>query len=218
MGLAGCYFLESRATGRNSTIPPWPGADFPGGDERAQITEKILSQVVRHPEIAIGVVPIPAQPDKAVVVIRVAPGVWPLYQFQIGDDVRIPIRVQDTNRQATVRDIEQLFERRTSLAQSGQERLTAIESSSPVAPEFVASRDSTVRSRRMFMSRNCASRFSRISGSVCVKVSRSARQIAFSMQSRNVSQAWRRPRQQRTMVWRKKSRTGKTATNCHRHR
>jgi hypothetical protein len=32
--------------------------------------------------------------------------------------------------------------------------LTAIESSSPVAPEFVASRDSTVRSRRMFMSPN----------------------------------------------------------------
>jgi hypothetical protein len=139
-GFGGLLFLGVESNRKKFNYPlSLPGADFPGGDVRAQITGKILAQVVPRPEVAIGVVPIPPQPDKAVVVIRVGPGVWPPYQFQSGDDVRIPIRVQDTNRQATVRDIEQLFERRTSFAQSGLERLTAIESSSPVAPEFAES-------------------------------------------------------------------------------
>jgi hypothetical protein len=133
----GLLFLGIESSRTNFNFPTaLTGADFPGGDIRASVAGKIVSQVVPRPEISIGVVPIPQQQDKAVVVIRVAPGVWPPYQFQLGDRLRIPIRIQDTDRQASLRDIEDLFRRRETLAKPSEKLLEAVEATSAQPPEF----------------------------------------------------------------------------------
>lgn len=114
-----------------------PGDTFPGGDVKARIAGKILSQVTPRPEISIGVVPVPSKNDRVVVVVRVAAGPWPPYEFSMSNAVRIPVRVQDTNRQATLREIEQLIQRRASFSQSAAERLTTIIEIRPLNPAFI---------------------------------------------------------------------------------
>ncbi len=52
--------VESKRQKHNLPIS-LPGVAFIGGDVRARITGKILSQVHPRPEISIGVVPIPAR-------------------------------------------------------------------------------------------------------------------------------------------------------------
>jgi hypothetical protein len=71
-----------------------------------------------------------------VVVVRVSLGIWPPYQFSMHDTVRIPVRIQDTTRQATLRDLEQLFERRNALARRPEERLKSIRETRPLVPHF----------------------------------------------------------------------------------
>jgi len=49
---------------------------------------------------------------------------YPPYQFaKEKDKIRFPIRVQDTSRNAGLRDIEYLFAKRSSLAQTTEERV-----------------------------------------------------------------------------------------------
>jgi hypothetical protein len=98
-----------------------PGATNLGADARARIMDTILSTVQPRPLIEdIGL----AKGRTAgglIAVIRVREGNYPPYQFQRGATIRIPVRLQDTNRQATVREIEALFEKRMSQSRSPDE-------------------------------------------------------------------------------------------------
>jgi hypothetical protein len=128
--------VESHRTKYNFPIS-LPGEAFVGGDIKARIAGKILSQVTPRPEFSVGVAPLPLPSDRAVVVVRVVAGVWPPYEFSASNTVRIPVRVQDTNRQAPLREIEQLIQRRASYSQTPDERLSAVNESKPLNPAFI---------------------------------------------------------------------------------
>lgn len=114
-----------------------PGEVFVGGDIKARIAGKILSQVTPRPEFNVGVAPHPTQSDRAVAVVRVPAGVWPPYEFSTSNTVRIPVRIADTTRQATLREIEQLIQRRASYSQTTDERLSAVNETKPLNPAFI---------------------------------------------------------------------------------
>lgn len=138
----GLVFIGVESTRSKHNFPTsLPGETFPGGDVKARIAGKILSQVTPRPQIGIGVAPLPAQQDRVVVVLRVAPGPWPPYEFSTSNAVRIPMRIQDTNRQATLREIEQLMQKRESFSQSTAERLTTIVEVRPLNPAFIAANE-----------------------------------------------------------------------------
>lgn len=114
----GLIFIGVESKKQKYNVPlALPGASFPGGDIKARILGKIVSQVSPRPEVDIGVVRPSTGSTDSIVVVRVKEGTWPPYQAVIGDRVRIPLRLQDTNRQATVRDIEQLFNKRASIGE-----------------------------------------------------------------------------------------------------
>jgi hypothetical protein len=69
--------------------------------------------------------------------VRVVAGVWPPYEFGASNTVRIPVRIADTTRQATLREIEQLIQRRASYSQTPDERLSAVNESKPLNPAFI---------------------------------------------------------------------------------
>lgn len=113
----GLILIGVRADKTKQNIPiDMPGATNLGPDARARITDAILATVQPRPEIDhIGLVN--GRTGGAVIaVIRVSEGTYPPYQFQRGATIRIPVRIQDTNRQATVREIEALLEKRKGLA------------------------------------------------------------------------------------------------------
>jgi hypothetical protein len=128
--------VESHRTKYNFPIS-LPGEAFVGGDIKARIAGKILSQVTPRPEFSVGVAPLPLPSDRAVVVVRVVAGVWPPYEFNASNTVRIPVRIADTTRQATLREIEQLIQRRASYSQGPAERLSVINQSKPLNPAFI---------------------------------------------------------------------------------
>jgi hypothetical protein len=135
----GLLFIGVESTRTRHNFPnSLPGEAFPGGDVKARLAGKILSQVTPRPEISIGVAPLPSQHDRVVVVIRVAIGSWPPYEFSMSNAVRIPVRIQDTNRQATLREIEQLIQRRESFSQSAAERLITNIEIKPLNPAFIS--------------------------------------------------------------------------------
>ena len=132
----GLIFIGVDSSKKRQNVPlALPGASFPGGDVRARILGRIVAQVTPRAEVDVGVVQPSAGSSNSVVVIRVKEGAWPPYQSAIGDKVRIPLRLQDTNRQATVRDIEQLFNKRASLAEPLEDRLLMF-ASHPSNPHF----------------------------------------------------------------------------------
>jgi hypothetical protein len=96
-----------------------PGATI-GGDINARLTDRIISTVNPRPDFEVHSVPI-GTAGQAVALIRVRQGTFPPYEYSQGATIRIPLRVQDTNRQATVRQIEELFKRRESLNKSPEE-------------------------------------------------------------------------------------------------
>lgn len=115
-----------------------PGETFVGGDIRARITGKIISQVTPRPEFSVGVVPVAGRPGVAVVVVRVPEGRWPPYEFSETNRTRIPVRIEDTVRQATLREIEQLFSKRESQSQTASERISgAFDETKPLNPAFI---------------------------------------------------------------------------------
>jgi len=114
-----------------------PGATFTGGDVKARLIGKIMSQVTPGPDVDIGVVRVAAHSANAVAIIRVREGVFPPYQYTSGDKVRIPMRFQDTNRQGTLRDIEQLFGKRASFAETPEDRMQKF-LITPLNPAFMA--------------------------------------------------------------------------------
>jgi predicted HTH transcriptional regulator len=120
----GLIFIGVESAKRGNNIPTKiAGTLFPGGDVRASLTNKITSQVLPRPDISIGVAPMPGGSGSVVAVIRVREGVFPPYQFTSGDKVRFPIRVIDTNKMATLRDIEQMFKNREAFSESPESRV-----------------------------------------------------------------------------------------------
>lgn len=91
-----------------------------GGDIKARLTDRIISTVNPRPDFEVHSVAT-GTGGQFVAVIRVRQGTFPPYEYSQGATVRIPVRVQDTNRQATVREIEDLFRRRESLNRSPEE-------------------------------------------------------------------------------------------------
>ena len=133
----GLLFVGVDSTRRKHNVPiAIPGASFGGGDVKARIMGKVVSQVTPRPDVDVGVVRVSAQNSDAVAIIRVREGTYPPYQFSLSDRVRIPVRLQDTNRQASLRDIEQLFGKRTSFAETPQERVQPLLLNHPV-PCFI---------------------------------------------------------------------------------
>jgi hypothetical protein len=126
--------VESKRTKHNFPIS-LPGEEFPGGDVKARIAGKIVSQVTPRPEFSVGVAPLSGH-QRVVVVVRVPAGIWPPYEFTSSNTIRIPVRIQDTNRQATLREIEHLIERRSTFSQSTEERLANF-ASRPLNPAFI---------------------------------------------------------------------------------
>jgi predicted HTH transcriptional regulator len=108
----GLIFLGVESQKKKNNIPTKiVGVTFAGGDARAALTGKITSQVLPRPDVVIGIVDLPS--GDVVVVLRVREGTYPPYQFTHGDKIRFPIRVQDTNKMCTLRDLEQMFEKCT---------------------------------------------------------------------------------------------------------
>lgn len=79
-----------------------------GPDARARVTNLIISTVNPRPGFEVQ----PCGTDNAgnmVAVIRVEDGTNPPYEYERTGDYQIPIRVQDTTRQASLREIEDLL-------------------------------------------------------------------------------------------------------------
>lgn len=143
--------VQDRQTKEKLNVPiALPGEMFPGGDVKAHLTAKLLSQITPRPDFDVGVVPLPAATNphipqgsiRAVVVIRVREGIWPPYESSNGNHIRQPIRIQDSTRQATLRDLEQLFSRRQLSSQNVEQQLQAFDVH-PRNPSFVVIEDGT---------------------------------------------------------------------------
>lgn len=62
-----------------------------------------------------------------IVIVRVKEGDYPPYEYEQGNTVRISIRVNDTKRQASVRGIEMLMERRNVTKESAQKVIATLQ-------------------------------------------------------------------------------------------
>jgi hypothetical protein len=111
----GLIFIGVTAPKEKQNIPvAIAGADL-GEDATARITNRILSTVHPRPEFEVHSWPV-GKGLHALALVRVREGTYPPYEFSHGSTVRIPLRVQDTTRQATLREIEALLAKRRSLA------------------------------------------------------------------------------------------------------
>jgi hypothetical protein len=82
-----------------------------GNDPKARVTDKILATVHPRPNFEVHVTPAHS-PGECVALIRVREGTFPPYEFSQGATIKIPVRIEDSDRQASVRDMENLFRRR----------------------------------------------------------------------------------------------------------
>jgi len=98
----GLLFLGVQSDQRQNNAPvALPGIEFAGGDIKARLTAKLVSQISPRPEFQMAATPLANDPKRFVVVMRVLEGSYPPYQFaKERDKIRFPIRVQDTSRQA----------------------------------------------------------------------------------------------------------------------
>ena len=116
----GLIFVGVKSVKVKQNIPvAIPGADI-GPDAKARITDRILSTVQPRPDFEIQTCPIPGG-SLVLALVRIRTGNFPPYEFSQGAAIRIPVRIQDTNRSATVREIESLFNRRKFLGTSREE-------------------------------------------------------------------------------------------------
>ncbi|MCI0724732.1 MAG: putative DNA binding domain-containing protein [Acidobacteria bacterium] len=119
-GNGGLVFVGVKSDKKKQNIPVGLVGVTLGTDARAQITDRILATVNPRPHFDIGFALLPGT-NKHVAVIRVYEGSYPPYEYKQGSTVRTPMRIQDTNRQATVRELEELFKKRTAFGKSGSE-------------------------------------------------------------------------------------------------
>jgi hypothetical protein len=111
----GLIFVGVKASKIKQNIPvSRDGAEL-GNDAKARITNLILSTVQPRPVFEIAIFALSA-PSKILALIRVQTGPFPPYEFRSGAAIRIPVRIQDTNRQATLREIEDLQRRRAAMS------------------------------------------------------------------------------------------------------
>src|SRR5260370_29874924 len=113
----GLIFLGIKSDKNRNNVPvEWDGAQL-GSDSSARVSSRILSSVPPRPEFDTGAV---RSTNGDILIIRVKEGSYPPYEYEQGASVRIPIRVNDRKKQASVRDIEALIERRNATKESVQ--------------------------------------------------------------------------------------------------
>jgi hypothetical protein len=119
----GLIFIGILSDKTKQNVPVnWPGLPA-RPDYGTQIISKIFSTVRPKPDVEIGWAVLPS--GNYIFVVRVRAGTHPPYEYVQGNGVRIPLRVHDGKRPATVRDIESLFERRTSASINPETRLSS---------------------------------------------------------------------------------------------
>src|SRR5260370_22705381 len=120
----GLIFLGIKSDKNRNNIPvQWDGTQL-GSDPSARISARILSTVRPRPKFDIGLVTVASG---HIAIVRVKEGDYPPYEYEQGNTVRISIRVNDTKRQASVRDIEVLMERRNVTKESAQRVIGTIQ-------------------------------------------------------------------------------------------
>jgi Putative DNA-binding domain len=121
----GLIFLGVESDRNKNNVPiAAPGISFFGGDIKARLASKIISQVTPRPDFDMVAAPIEDDPTKFVVVIRVREGTYPPYQYaKERDKISFPIRVHDRSGQANLRDLEYLFNKRGTFAETTEARL-----------------------------------------------------------------------------------------------
>jgi len=107
----GLIFIGVKADKAKQNVPVAAEGVNLGVDAKARITDRIVSTVIPRPVFDIVARRIETAP-RDLLVVRVSPGPWPPYQYSQGSTAVVPVRVVDTNRQATVAEIEVLFGRR----------------------------------------------------------------------------------------------------------
>ena len=126
----GLIFLGIQSDRNQNNVPvQWEGVQL-GSDPSVRVASRILSTVRPRPEFDIGLA---SSANGNIVVIRVREGSYPPYEYEQGASVRIPIRVNDRNKQASLRDIEALIERRNATKQAAQRASTSLQPESLVA-------------------------------------------------------------------------------------
>lgn len=118
----GIIFIGVKSKKKKHNVPVnINGHPVKSGDVKSRLTGKILATVRPRPSFEIAVVPL--DEDRCLTILRVGVGLHPPYEFQQGDILRIPIRFQDTNRQATLFEIEALLQRRSPLIKVADKQL-----------------------------------------------------------------------------------------------
>ena len=112
----GLIFIGVRAAKDKQNIPTEISGASLGKDVTARLSDKILSTVRPRPTFEIGVIPVGTS-EKSLAVIRIREGTFPPYEYVQGATVKIPVRIGDTDRQATVREIETLQRKRENFGQ-----------------------------------------------------------------------------------------------------
>jgi hypothetical protein len=135
----GLIFIGVISDKTKQNVPvDWPG--MPARQDYAtQITSKILSTVRPRPDFDIGWAP--TSTGNYIFVVRVRAGNHPPYEYAQGNTIRIPIRVHDGKRSASVRDIEALFQRRASASGNPEKALTSYLNASDFDPKIGATAD-----------------------------------------------------------------------------
>jgi hypothetical protein len=135
----GLIFIGIRSDKERQNVPvEWPGLP-PRADYGTQITSRILSTVRPRPDVDVGSI-IMAQ-GTYIYIVRIRPGAYPPYEYQQGNTVRIPLRVHDGKRSATVRDIESLFRRREDSTVNPKTRLLGYLNANNFTPSLTTSTD-----------------------------------------------------------------------------
>jgi hypothetical protein len=126
----GLIFLGIKSDKNRNNVPvQWDGVQL-GSDPSVRVSSRILSTVRPRPEFDIGLV---GSTNGSIVIIRVKEGSYPPYEYEQGASVRIPIRVNDRNKQASVRDIEAMIERRNATKQTSQRAMENLQLDTLVA-------------------------------------------------------------------------------------
>jgi hypothetical protein len=139
----GLLFLGVQSDRKQNNAPvAVPGIEFFGGDIKARLTAKIVSRVIPRPDFDVVATALPTEASRFVAIVRVREGTYPPYQYsKESDRVRFPIRIQDTSRDASLRDMEYLFEKRGSFSETTETRVLSF-SSTPLFPQFLKDYDS----------------------------------------------------------------------------
>lgn len=108
----GLIFIGIKADKKKHNVPvAWDGISIQP-DLETRATAKILSTVRPKPNFQVHAVS--TGTGRAILIVRVGEGSYPPYEYEQGNTVRIPTRVNDTLRQANVREIEALIEKRAA--------------------------------------------------------------------------------------------------------